>query len=39
MKRNSERGSALVFSLILVLVLSVMAASLMFLARSETWSA
>jgi Tfp pilus assembly protein PilX len=38
MKRNSERGSALVFSLILVLVLSVMAASLMFLARSETWS-
>jgi Tfp pilus assembly protein PilX len=38
MRRNNERGSALVFSLILVLVLSVMAASLMFLARSETWS-
>jgi type IV pilus assembly PilX-like protein len=38
MKRKNERGSALVFSLILVLVLSVMAASLMFLARSETWS-
>jgi len=38
MRRNNERGSALVFALILVLVLSVMAASLMFLARSETWS-
>lgn len=38
MKRRNERGSALVFALILVLVLSVMAASLMFLARSETWS-
>ena len=38
MRRSNERGSALVFSLILVLVLSVMAASLMFLARSETWS-
>lgn len=38
MRRNNERGSALVFALILVLVLSVMAGSLMFLARSETWS-
>lgn len=38
MKRSNQRGSALLFTLILVLVLSVMAASLMFLARSETWS-
>jgi hypothetical protein len=38
MKRKNEKGSAMVFALILVLVLSVMAASLMFLARSETWS-
>ena len=37
-KRNAQRGSALIFVLILVLVLSVMAASLMFLSRSETWS-
>jgi hypothetical protein len=38
MRRQNEKGSALVFALILVLVLSVMAGSLMFLARSETWS-
>lgn len=38
MRRHNEKGSALVFALILVLVLSVMAGSLMFLARSETWS-
>lgn len=38
MKRKNEKGSAMVFTLILVLVLSVMAASLMFLARSETFS-
>jgi Tfp pilus assembly protein PilX len=37
-KRNAQRGSALIFVLILVLVLSVMAASLMFLSQSETWS-
>src|SRR5262245_10866347 len=38
MKRNSQRGSALIFALILLLVLSVMAASLTFLSTSETWS-
>jgi type IV pilus assembly PilX-like protein len=38
MRRKNEKGSALVFALILVLVLSVMAGSLMFLARSETWA-
>lgn len=38
MKRNSQKGSALVFALILMLVLSSMAASLFFLSQSETWS-
>ncbi|HKW60962.1 MAG TPA: PilX N-terminal domain-containing pilus assembly protein [Candidatus Acidoferrum sp.] len=38
MKRNHQRGSALIFALILLLVLSAMAGSLMFLSRSETWS-
>jgi Tfp pilus assembly protein PilX len=38
MRSNSEKGSAMVFALILVLVLSVMAVSMMFLARSETFS-
>ena len=38
MKRSNQKGSALVFALILVLVLSVMGASLMFLSQSETWS-
>lgn len=37
-KRRSDDGSALIFSIILVLVLSLMAGSLMFLSRSETWS-
>lgn len=37
-KRRSEQGSALIFSILLVLVLSVMAGSLMFLSRSETLS-
>ncbi|MBZ5528575.1 MAG: hypothetical protein LAN71_11820 [Acidobacteriia bacterium] len=36
-KRN-ERGSALILTLILLLVMSVMAASMMFLAQSETWA-
>ena len=38
MKTNNQRGSALIFALILLLVLSAMAGSLMFLSRSETWS-
>jgi len=38
MKRNHQRGSALIFDLILLLVLSAMAGSLMFLSKSETWS-
>jgi len=38
MKRNNQRGSALIFALILLLVLSAMAASLVFLSQSETWS-
>jgi Tfp pilus assembly protein PilX len=38
MKHSNEKGAALLFTLILVLVLSVMAASMMFLAQSETWS-
>src|SRR6516225_3635006 len=37
-KRSNQRGSALVFALLLVLILSVMGASLMFLSQSETWS-
>jgi hypothetical protein len=38
MNRSNQKGSALVFSLIFLLVLSVMGASLMFLSQSETWS-
>jgi Tfp pilus assembly protein PilX len=38
MKRNNEKGSALIFALILLLVLSAMAGSLMFLSTSETYS-
>ena len=38
MKSNSQRGSALIFALILLLVLSAMAGSLMFLSNSETYS-
>ena len=34
MKRNNEKGSALIFALILLLVLSAMAGSLMFLSTS-----
>src|SRR5260370_24255792 len=37
MKRNNEKGPAMLFAIILVLVLSVMAASMMFLSQSETW--
>jgi len=38
MKPNNQKGSALIFALILLLVLSAMAGSLMFLSNSETYS-
>jgi type IV pilus assembly PilX-like protein len=38
MKRSNQKGSALIFALIFILVLSVTAASLMFLSQSETWA-
>jgi Tfp pilus assembly protein PilX len=38
MKRPNQKGVALIFAMIFVLVLSVTAASLMFLSQSETWS-
>lgn len=38
MKRSNQKGVALLFAMIFVLVLSVMAASLMFLSQSETWA-
>ena len=38
MNRTKERGVALILALILLLVLSVMALSLMFLSQTETWS-
>ena len=38
MKRSKQKGAALIFAMIFVLVLSIMAASLMFLSQSETWS-
>src|SRR5215471_3035456 len=38
MKSNTQKGSALIFALIFLLVLSVMGASMMFLSQSETWS-
>jgi PilX N-terminal len=38
MKRSNQKGVALIFALIFILVLSVTAASLMFLSQSETWS-
>src|SRR5207245_4313537 len=37
-KRRNQEGTALIFALIFLLILSVMAASLMFLAQSETWT-
>ncbi len=36
-KQSKQKGSALILALILVLVLSVMATSMMFLSQSETW--
>jgi PilX N-terminal len=38
MKHSNQAGTALLITLILVLVLSVMTISMMFLAQSETWS-
>ena len=38
MKRSNQKGVALIFALIFILVLSVTAATLMFLSQSETWS-
>ena len=38
MKRSKQKGVALIFALIFILVLSVTAATLMFLSQSETWS-
>jgi hypothetical protein len=38
MKRANETGMAMLFTLILIAVISVMSASMMFLAQSETWS-
>ena len=37
-KQHTERGIALIFTLILLFVLSVIAASLFFLSQTETWS-
>jgi hypothetical protein len=37
-KSFNQKGSALIFALIFLLILSVMGASLMFLSQSETWS-
>ena len=38
MKRRDEKGTAMLFAIIMVLVLSVIAASMMFLSQSETWA-
>lgn len=38
MKRSNQRGVALLFALIFVLILSVVGVSIMFLSQSETWS-
>src|SRR5579859_1885042 len=38
MNRKNERGVALILALILLLVISVMAVSLMFISQTETWS-
>jgi hypothetical protein len=38
MKRSNQKGVALIFTMIFILVLSVTAATLMFLSQSETWS-
>src|ERR1700680_4941821 len=38
MNRSNQKGVALILTLILIFVLSVMAVSLMFIAQTETWS-
>ena len=38
MNRERQKGAALVLTLILMAVLSVMTVSMMFLSQSETWS-
>lgn len=38
MKFHKQKGAAMVFTMILVLVLTVLAASLLFVSQSETWS-
>src|SRR5579862_7388580 len=38
MRKPEEKGIALIITLILVLVMSVMAISLMFVSQTETWS-
>ena len=38
MSRKNEKGVALILTLILLAVLSVMAVSLLFMAQAETWS-
>src|SRR4029077_984242 len=38
MNRKNEKGVALILALILILVMSVMAISLMFISQSETWA-
>ena len=38
MKRADQRGVALIMTMILILIMSVMAVSLTFIARGETWS-
>src|ERR1700719_117596 len=38
MKRSNQKGVALIFAMIFILVLSITAAALMFLSQSETWA-
>src|SRR5690242_9721140 len=38
MNRQNQKGAAMVFTLIFVLVLTLLAASLLFVSQSETWS-
>jgi len=38
MKRHNQKGAAMVFTMIFVLVLTLLAASLLFVSQSETWS-
>ena len=38
MKRHNQKGAALLFAMIFVLVLTIMGISLMFLSQSETWA-